>query len=224
MDKVLFKELMGHAGLPQVAYRAVRLERYTAEKQGALDEIAGLGLPAFVKPAHLGSSVGIARVAVETELVPALEAAFEHDPLVIVEAASDGLEVECSVIGNGEPVASQPGEIVLSSEWYDYEAKYTPGGMELVVPARIPEPVRERVRELALETFRTAGCAGLARVDFFIEGERVLVNELNTMPGFTETSVFGALFAASGIPYPDLLDRLVSLALERYAAERKHTH
>jgi D-alanine-D-alanine ligase len=224
MDKVLFKELMGHAGLPQVAYRAVRLERYTAEKQGALDEIAGLGLPAFVKPAHLGSSVGIARVAVETELVPALEAAFEHDPLVIVEAASDGLEVECSVIGNGEPVASQPGEIVLSSEWYDYEAKYTPGGMELVVPARIPEPVRERVRELALETFRTAGCAGLARVDFFIEGERVLVNELNTMPGFTETSVFGALFAASGIPYPDLLDRLVSLALERHAAERKHTH
>jgi D-alanine-D-alanine ligase len=224
MDKVLFKELMGHAGLPQVAYRAVRLERYTAEKQGSLDEIAGLGLPAFVKPAHLGSSVGIARVAVETELVPALEAAFEHDPLVIVEAASDGLEVECSVIGNGEPVASQPGEIVLSSEWYDYEAKYTPGGMELVVPARIPEPVRERVRELALETFRTAGCAGLARVDFFIEGERVLVNELNTMPGFTETSVFGALFAASGIPYPDLLDRLVSLALERYAAERKHTH
>jgi D-alanine-D-alanine ligase len=224
MDKVLFKELMGHAGLPQVAYRAVRLERYTAEKLGALDEIAGLGLPAFVKPAHLGSSVGIARVVVETELVPALEAAFEHDPLVIVEAASDGLEVECSVIGNGEPVASQPGEIVLSSEWYDYEAKYTPGGMELVVPARIPEPVRERVRELALETFRTAGCAGLARVDFFIEGERVLVNELNTMPGFTETSVFGALFAASGIPYPDLLDRLVSLALERYAAERKHTH
>ena len=224
MDKVLFKELMGHAGVPQVDYRAVRLERYTADRPGALDEIAELGLPVFVKPARLGSSVGIARVGVQTELAPALETAFDHDPLVIVEAASDGLEVECSVIGNGVPVASQPGEIVLSSEWYDYEAKYTPGGMELVVPARIPEAVRERVRELALETFRTAGCAGLARVDFFVEGERVLVNELNTMPGFTETSVFGALFAASGIPYPDLLDRLVSLALERYAAERKHTH
>jgi D-alanine-D-alanine ligase len=224
MDKVLFKELMGHAGLPQVDYRAVHLERYAADRSGALTELAQLGLPVFVKPARLGSSVGIARVGAAAELEPALEAAFEHDPLVIVEAGSDGLEVECSVIGNGDPVASQPGEIVISAEWYDYEAKYTPGGMELVVPARIPEPVRERVRQLALETFRTSGCCGLARVDFFVEGQRVLVNELNTMPGFTETSVFGALFAASGIPYPDLLDRLVSLALERHAAERRHKH
>src|SRR5581483_11768016 len=154
----------------------------------------------------------------------ALAAAFAHDPLVIVEAASEGLEVECSVIGNGDPIASQAREIVLSSEWYDYEAKYTPGGMELVVPARIPEAVRARARELALETFRTAGCSGLARVDFFVEGERVLVNLFITMPGSTETSVFGALFAASGIPYPDLLDRLVSLALERYRAERSHNY
>jgi len=224
MDKVLFKELMGHAGLPQVDYREVRLERYAADESAALDEIAELGLPVFVKPARLGSSVGIARVGAEAELGSALEAAFGHDPLVIVEAASGGLEVECSVIGNGDPIASQPGEIVLSSEWYDYEAKYTPGGMELVVPARIPEAMRERVRELALATFKTADCSGLARVDFFVEGERVLVNELNTMPGFTETSVFGALFAASGIPYPDLLDRLVSLALERYAAGLQHRH
>jgi D-alanine-D-alanine ligase len=224
MDKVLFKELMAHTGLPQVDYRAVRVERYSSDQRGALAEIAELGMPVFVKPARLGSSVGIARVGAQAELGPALDAAFDHDPLVIVEAASDGLEVECSVLGNGDPVASQPGEIVLSGEWYDYEAKYTPGGMELVVPARIPGAVRERVRELAVETFRTAGCSGLARVDFFVEGERVLVNELNTMPGFTETSVFGALFAASGIPYPDLLDRLVSLALERYDAERKHKH
>jgi D-alanine-D-alanine ligase len=224
MDKVLFKELMGYAGLPQVDYRAVRVERHAADRVEVLAELAELGLPVFVKPARLGSSVGIARVGDRSGLGAALDAAFEHDPLVIVEAASEGLEVECSVIGNGEPLASQPGEIVLSSEWYDYEAKYTPGGMELVVPARIPERVRERVRELAVETFRTTGCCGLARVDFFVEGERVLVNELNTMPGFTETSVFGALFAASGIPYPDLLDRLVSLALERYGAERQHKH
>jgi D-alanine-D-alanine ligase len=224
MDKVLFKELMAHAGLPQVDYRAVRLERYAGDEPVALAEIGELGLPVFVKPARLGSSVGIARVGARDELAPALEAAFGHDPLVIVEAASDGLEVECSVMGNGDPVASQPGEIVLSGEWYDYEAKYTPGGMQLVVPARISEAARERVRELALETFLTAGCSGLARVDFFVEGERVLVNELNTMPGFTETSVFGALFAASGISYPDLLDRLVSLALERYAAGLQHKH
>jgi D-alanine-D-alanine ligase len=224
MNKVLFKELMGHAGLPQVDYRAARVEGFRSERAAVVDEIAALGLPVFVKPARLGSSVGIGRVAGAGELVPALEAAFEHDALVIVEAAADGLEVECSVIGNGEPVASQPGEIVLSGGWYDYRAKYTPGAMELVVPARIPDAVRERVRELALETFRATDCRGLARVDFFVEGERVLVNELNTMPGFTETSVFGALFAASGLPYPDLLDRLVGLALERYEAERQHRH
>jgi D-alanine-D-alanine ligase len=129
------------------------------------------------------------------------------------------------VIGNGEPFASEPGEIVLAageSGWYDYEAKYMPGGMELVVPARVPPLVRERVRELAVDTFVRAGCCGLARVDFFVLEKRVLVNELNTMPGFTSTSVYAALFAASGIPYPELLDRLVSLALERHAAERRH--
>jgi D-alanine-D-alanine ligase len=224
MNKVLFKELMAHAGVPQVDYRAVHVERYHANQGAILGELSTLGLPVFVKPARLGSSVGIARVGSHEELGGALQTAFEHDPLAIVEAAAWGLELECSVIGNGEPVASEPGEIVISSDWYDYEAKYTPGGMELVVPARVPEQVRERVRELALETFVTAGCAGLARVDFFVEDDRVLVNELNTMPGFTETSVFGALFAASGLPYADLLDRLVGLALERYEAERRHRH
>jgi D-alanine-D-alanine ligase len=224
MNKVLFKELMAHAGVPQVDYRAVHVERYHANQGAILGELSTLGLPVFVKPARLGSSVGIARVGSHEELGGALQTAFEHDPLAIVEAAASGLELECSVIGNGEPVASEPGEIVISSDWYDYEAKYTPGGMELVVPARVPEQVRERVRELALETFVTAGCAGLARVDFFVEDDRVLVNELNTMPGFTETSVFGALFAASGLPYADLLDRLVGLALERYEAERRHRH
>jgi D-alanine-D-alanine ligase len=121
-------------------------------------------------------------------------------------------------------VASQPGEILLSAGeagWYDYEAKYTPGGMELIVPARVPAHVRERVRELAIRTFRRTGCCGLARVDFFITGETVLVNELNTMPGFTATSVFAALFEASGLSYPQLLDRLLELALERHAAARQ---
>ncbi len=225
MNKVLFKELMGSTGIPQVEYRAVRLGHYGGNPQLALDGLAQLGLPVFVKPAHLGSSVGIARVDEPAALAGALEAAFEHDPLAIVEAAASGIEVECSVIGNGDPVTSEPGEILLGAGergWYDYEAKYTPGGMELIVPARVGEGVRRRVRELALETFRRTGCCGLARVDFFVHGERVLVNELNTIPGFTETSVFGALFAASGIPYPELLDRLVRLALERHDAERAH--
>jgi D-alanine-D-alanine ligase len=175
----------------------------------------------------LGSSVGIVRVADQHELGRALELAFAHDPLVIVEAASSGMEVECSVLGNHDPITSEPGEIILAageSGWYDYRAKYTPGGMELIVPARVPPAVRDRIRKLALETFLRTGCSGLARVDFFVEGDRVLVNELNTMPGFTETSVFGSLFAANGIPYPQLLDRLVTLALERHAEERGHRH
>ncbi len=223
MDKVMFKALMGRVGIPQVESRAVREERYRAHPEAALGALAGLGLPVFVKPARLGSSVGISRADDAEQLPAALADAFEHDHLVIVEALAAGLEVECSVIGNGDPVASQPGEIVLSGGdhgWYDYAAKYTPGGMELIVPARLPDAVRERVRELAVEAFRHSGCAGLARVDFFVVGEQVLVNELNTMPGFTETSVFASLFEASGLAYAELLDRLLELGLERHAAER----
>jgi D-alanine-D-alanine ligase len=227
MDKVLFKDLMAQAGIPQVGYRAARIERYMRDPDAVLEELATLGLPVFVKPARLGSSVGIARVVSREEMSDALEAAFEHDPLVIVEAAASGLELECSVIGNADPIASQPGEIVVKggqTGWYDYEAKYTPGGMELIVPARVPDAVREQVRELALEVFVKTGCAGLARVDFFVDGDEVLVNELNTIPGFTQTSVFGSLFEASGIPYPELLDRLVQLGIERYEAEQRHRH
>ncbi len=227
MDKVVFKDLMAHAGIPQVAYRSLHHEEYLADASTALRSLEPLGLPVFVKPARLGSSVGIARVAESGGMAPALEAAFEHDSAAVIEAAASGLEVECSVMGNEQPVASQPGEIVLSSGdsgWYDYEAKYTPGGMELVVPARIPDSVRERVRELALATFTMTGCQGLARVDFFVEGEEVLVNELNTMPGFTETSVFASLFEASGVGYAEVLDRLVTLAVERHAVETKHRH
>ncbi|HWE32872.1 MAG TPA: D-alanine--D-alanine ligase family protein [Solirubrobacteraceae bacterium] len=219
MDKVLFKDLMAHHGIPQVRYAAARAD-------ADLDGACALGLPVFVKPARLGSSVGIVRVGEPSQLEPAVRGALEHDPLVIIEAASTGLEVECSVLGNGAPIASQPGEIVLTggADWYDYEAKYTPGGMELVVPARIPEHVRERVRELALRVFVLSGCEGLARVDFFVEGEQVLVNELNTMPGFTQTSVFAALFAASAISYPELIDRLLGLARERYDSARAHRY
>lgn len=225
MDKVVFKELMARARVPQVDYRPVREEQLRDDADAVLAALAELGLPVFVKPCRLGSSVGIVRVLTRYELRPALETAFAHDPLAIVEAAAPGLEVECSVIGNADPVASQPGEIVLTGGaggWYDYEAKYSSGGMELIVPARIPERARERVRALAVATFTQSGCTGLARVDFFVDGEIVLVNELNTMPGFTSTSVFGRLLAASGIPYPEVLDRLVHLALERYEDERRH--
>jgi D-alanine-D-alanine ligase len=155
-----------------------------------------------------------------------VEAAAAHDPRVIVEASASGIEVECSVLGPTDaPQASQPGEILLAAGedgWYDYEAKYTPGGMELVVPARISDGARERVRELATTAFRLAGCSGLARADFFVDGDDVLVNELNTMPGFTQTSVYGKLWEHSGVSYPELCDRLVRIAIERFERERAY--
>jgi D-alanine-D-alanine ligase len=221
MDKVVFKELMAAAGIPQVAYAAMR----EGHDPSALER---LGLPVFVKPARLGSSVGISKVSEAAELRGALEGAFEHDPLVIVEAMARGIEVECSVLGNDEPEASVPGQIVLGADWYDYEAKYEAGGMELRVPPDLPDAARERVRELAVEVFARVGCAGMARVDFFVEdpeGEpTVLVNELNTIPGFTQTSVYAKLFEASGLPYEELLDRLVQLAVERHKRERSYSY
>lgn len=227
MDKVTFKEVMAQAGIPQVDYRPVRVLDYRVDPGAVERSVAALGWPMFVKPARLGSSVGIARVADAEELHPALETAFAHDPLAIVEAAAVGREIECSVMGNDEPVASEAGEILLAvgeGGWYDYSAKYSPGRMQLVVPARVPGSVRDRIRELAVRAFQLTGCTGLARVDFFVVGDEVLVNELNTMPGFTQTSVFGSLFDASGVPYPELLDRLVKLAVERHRAERAHRH
>jgi D-alanine-D-alanine ligase len=218
MDKVVFKELMGRAGVPQVDYAAFR----EGEDPALLER---LGLPVFVKPARLGSSVGISKVSTPEELKDALREAFEHDPLAIVEAAARGIEVECSVLGNSDPEASHPGRIILragDSDWYDYEAKYEPGGMELEVPADVPDATQERVRELATEVFVRAGCSGMARVDFFVENGQVLVNELNTIPGFTPTSVYAKLFEASGVPYEDLLNRLLSLAVERYEEERRY--
>ncbi|HVE68906.1 MAG TPA: D-alanine--D-alanine ligase family protein [Solirubrobacteraceae bacterium] len=224
MDKLVFKQVMAAAGLPQVEHAGVEDARWRAARDAELARLAALGLPVFVKPVALGSSVGIVKVSTPQELGPALDQAFEHDARAIVEAMSPGLEVECAVMGDREPEASVPGEITIHAEWYDYEAKYTPGGMELVVPARVPEAVRERVRGLAVDTFRLVGCGGLARVDFFVEGDDVLVNELNTMPGFTPTSVFGKLFEASGVPYEALLERLADLARERHARERAYRH
>lgn len=228
MHKVVFKQLMAEAGVPQVDYRAVREADHRENPGRVAREVAELGLPVFVKPARLGSSVGIGRVSTPDALGPALRTAFEHDSVVIVEAFAAGREIECSVIGNDDAVASEPGEILLAAGedgWYDYEAKYTPGGMQLVVPARVSAGARARIRELAAEVFLRSGCTGLARVDFFLlDDDTVLVNELNTMPGFTETSVFGSLFAASGLPYGELLVRLVELAVSRHAAERAHRY
>jgi D-alanine-D-alanine ligase len=223
MDKWMFKRLMAEAGVPQVRYEGVYERDWRSSGDRVLARLRAVSVPCFVKPARQGSSYGITRVASEEELSGALDAAFEHDARVLVEAAAEGKEVECSVIGNDEPIASEPGQVVASAEWYDYESKYAEGGMELIVPAPIGESQRERVRRLALDAFTSSACSGLARVDFFVTPEgQVLVNELNTIPGFTSTSVFARLFEASGIGYVELLDRLLGYALERHTADRRH--
>jgi D-alanine-D-alanine ligase len=216
MDKLTLKRLFAAHGVPQVEFTAV-------EGPDWWGRCERLGLPLWVKPSRLGSSVGITRVDDLDQLDEAVEMALRHDPRVIVEASARGREVECSVLGNSEPEASLPGEIVAHADWYDFEAKYTEGGMELRVPAPIAEQAAARVRELAVEVFALAGCSGLARCDFFVEpGGEVLVNEINTMPGFTETSVYAKLLEAGGIGYAELCDRLVELAIERHRRARSH--
>jgi D-alanine-D-alanine ligase len=208
MDKDLFKSVMRDKGIPVARSLTLRA-----------GETAGspFGFPCVVKPARLGSSVGISVVKREQDFEAAVELAFAHDEKILVEEFLDGVEVECSVLGNADPVASVPGEIVpIASDWYDFEAKYAEGGMELVIPPRVPAGSAARVQELAVAAFVASECEGMARVDFFVRpGGDVVVNELNTIPGFTATSVYAKLFEASGIAYPELLDRLVELALER---------
>jgi D-alanine-D-alanine ligase len=212
MDKDKFKAVMRDAGIPVTRNITLRLG----------DEPHNpFGYPVFVKPARLGSSVGISKVHSADELGPAVELAFRHDEKVLVEEFVSGIEVECGVLGNLQPLASLPGEIVShgfdAPDWYDYSAKYDEGGMELIVPPRCSREQVERVQTLAVESFVASECEGMARVDFFVrEDGEVLVNELNTIPGFTATSVYAKLFEASGIPYSELLDRLVELALERH--------
>lgn len=227
LDKLLFKEVAAQGGIPQVAYRAIHAAdwRRDENKRAALvDDAAALGFPLFVKPARLGSSVGISRVADRGDLAQAIEAALEYDPRVIVEAGSSGEEIECSVLGNHELEVSQPGKLEFDGDWYDFEAKYEAGGMRLVAPAPVSESLEIELATQAAKVFKLVGCRGMARVDFFVEeGEKVLVNEINTIPGFTQTSVYAKLFDASGLPYGELLDRLLDLAIERHAEERGYS-
>jgi D-alanine-D-alanine ligase len=214
MDKDLFKAVLRDRGIPVARNETLRLG----------DEIRNpFGYPVFVKPARLGSSVGITKAHDDAELETAVALARRHDEKVLVEEFVAGTEVECGVLGNqgGDlsppPLASVVGEIVPHAEWYDYAAKYDEGGSDIIVPARISDEIAARVQELAVDSFIATDCEGMARVDFFVrEDGEVVVNELNTIPGFTATSVYARLFEASGIPYADLLDRLIQLALERH--------
>jgi D-alanine-D-alanine ligase len=217
MDKDLFKAVCRDKGIP--------VTRSVTVRNGNQPENP-FGYPVFVKPARLGSSVGITKVREEGELQDAVDLARRHDEKVLIEEFVAGVEVEVGVLGNKEPIASLPGEIRAHGfsgvDWYDYSAKYDEGGMDLVIPPEIPEDKAERVQQLAVEAFVATDCEGMARADCFVRDDgEVLVNELNTIPGFTATSVYAKLFEASGIPYPELLDRLVELALERHERRGK---
>ncbi len=220
MDKAVMKACFAQAGLPQLPYLEVKRKRWEAEGQAVLDELeAALQYPIFVKPTNLGSSVGVSKAKDRPGLERALEVAARYDRKIIVEQGIDCRELECSVLGNDEPLASVVGEVIPNREFYDYEAKYLPGGCELIIPAPVEEAVSETVRDYALRAYQAVDCAGLARVDMLMERSTgtVYVNEINTIPGFTATSAYPKLFEASGIGYAELIDRLIECALERHA-------
>ena len=220
MDKITMKKVFAHHGLPQVEWVGLTRKEWGDGPGAKVREIEGaLGYPCFVKPANLGSSVGIGRAEDSKGLRAAIDAAAGFDRRIIVERGVDAREIEVSVLGNEDPEVSVAGEIFLQGEgFYDYEAKYIEGGMELGVPAKILEETAEELRRIARAAFEAVDAAGMARVDFFLERgtDRLLLNEINTIPGFTPTSVYAELWAASGLPYEDLIDRLIDLALERH--------
>jgi len=228
MDKAVFKDVMQAHGLPIVDYVLVKRKEWEADPEGVLDRAeAALGYPVFTKPANLGSSVGISKCRDRAGLVAGLAEAARYDRKLLVEIAVPAArEIEVSVLGNDDPIASLPGEIVPGREFYSYEAKYIDVGddaSQLLIPAPISPEMTEQVRDLAVRAYTAIDCAGMARADFLLSREtgELYINELNTIPGFTAISMYPKLWDASGVPYPELIDRLIELALERYEDKRR---
>jgi len=219
MDKEVMKRLFRERGLPIVPYVAIiRSEWETAQRKTYLAVERKFRYPVFVKPANLGSSVGITKAHNRKELEAALRTAADYDRKILVEKGIDGREIECAVLGNDSPIASVPGEVIPGREFYDYADKYLEDTAQLIVPAQLRPAQTKQVQRLAVEAFRAVDCAGMARVDFFLQKKtgRIYVNEINTIPGFTSISMYPRMWAASGIPYAKLIDRLIELALERH--------
>ncbi|HZX60952.1 MAG TPA: D-alanine--D-alanine ligase family protein [Candidatus Methylomirabilis sp.] len=219
MDKVAMKTAFHQAGLPLAPHHVLLVPTWREDAATVMRVVEEtLGYPMFVKPSNLGSSVGVSKVEHRTDLPHAIEAAFRYDRKVLVERGLDCRELECGVLGNDRPEASVVAEIIPKRAWYDYQAKYEPGMSEVRIPAPLPPTLAEAVRAQAIRAYRAIDCAGMARVDFFLERatQTLYVNEINTIPGFTATSVYPKLWEASGVMYPDLLDRLIRLALERH--------
>lgn len=221
MDKLMMKALFAAAGLPQTAHVEVLARPWRRDRSGVMRRIeAAIGYPCFVKPANAGSSIGVHKAKRRAELEAGVRDALRYDRRIIVEQGIEGRELECAVLGNDEPRASVVGEIVPDREFYDYAAKYAGSATQVIIPAQLPKRIAERVGALAIAAFKAVDSAGMGRVDFFLDGgaRKLYVNEINTIPGFTAISAYPKLWAASGLPYPKLLDRLIDLALERHAA------
>ena len=225
MDKAAMKKTFAACGLPICDYDVVLKREWLGNERGTLTRVVDrLGFPVFVKPANLGSSVGISKAKHATELRAAIELAASFDRKIVIEAAApQAREIEVAVLGNDDPAASVPGEIVPSREFYDYQAKYVDDDSKTIIPAPLSEARTKEVQQLAIAAFRSIDCAGLARVDFLLsrENDVLYLNELNTMPGFTTISMYSKMWAASGVDYPALLDRLIALALERHAEKQQ---
>jgi len=224
MDKAAMKVMFDHAGLPQARYQALSRAQYDVDPRAAMERAAShCGVPCFIKPANGGSSVGITKAKNRDELAAGLRLAFRYDRKVIVEMAVDAREIECSVLGNDRPIASIAGEIVPAGEFYDYSSKYLDEGSQLIVPAPITPGQLGAVREVAVRAFQVLDIEGLARVDFFLDRKTgaVFLNEVNTLPGFTPISMYPKLWEASGLPFPRLVDRLISLAFDRHARRQR---
>ncbi len=225
MDKAVMKAVFQAAGLPVGDYLVYLRKEWEANPEPILDAVAAkLGFPCFVKPANLGSSVGISKAHNRAELQRAIAFAAEYDRKIVIEKLLVGREIECSVLGNDDPVASVPGEIVPCAEFYDYEAKYILNDSKLIIPAELTPELVRKVQELAVRSFKAIDCAGLSRVDFFVDDATgaIFVNEINTLPGFTKISMYPKLWEATGIGYAELIDRLLQLALERFADKQRN--
>lgn len=220
MDKALMKALFRNAGLPMAEYLVVFRHRWEHDPEETIHDVETIiQYPCFVKPANLGSSVGISKARNWDELTQALTTAALYDRKIIVERAIQGRELECSVLGNDVPLASLPGEVIPGREFYDYDAKYADEHTRFILPAELTSDQVRTIQDYAVRAFQAIDCSGMARVDFFLEHRdgRILVNEINTIPGFTNVSMYPKMWEASGVSYPQLIDRLIQLALERYA-------